>query len=76
MPTLSLRQISKIPVAERILLAERLWESIPEHSDQLALSASQLHELDRRPDALESNSAKTTSWPQVKAKMRARRVWK
>ena len=73
MASLTLRQISKIPVAERILLAEKLWESIPEHSDQIGLTSFQMRELDNRLDRLEKGGVRTVSWSQVKTKMRARR---
>lgn len=73
MATLTSRQISKIPVAERILLAEKLWESIPEHSDQIGLTSFQMRELDNRLDSLEKGRVRTISWPQVKAKMRPSR---
>ncbi|MBN2188774.1 MAG: addiction module protein [Chitinispirillaceae bacterium] len=74
MASLTLRQINKIPVAERILMAERLWESIPEHSDKVGLTSFQVRELDDRLDRLEKGRLRTASWPQVKAKMRARRA--
>jgi putative addiction module component (TIGR02574 family) len=74
MAVLTSRQINKIPVAERILLAEKLWESIPAHSDQIGLSSSQVRELDKRLDCLEKDDVRTVSWPQVKAKMHARRT--
>jgi len=70
MASLTLRQINKIPVAERILMAEKLWESIPEHSDELGLTSFQVRELDDRLDRLEKGRVRTASWPQVKAKMR------
>jgi putative addiction module component (TIGR02574 family) len=73
MASLTLRQINKIPVAERILLAEKLWESIPENSDQIGLTSIQKHELDNRLDSLEKGRVRTVSWSQVKTKMHARR---
>jgi putative addiction module component (TIGR02574 family) len=73
MASLTLRQINKIPVSERILLAEKLWESIPEHSDQIGLTTFQMRELDNRLDRLEKGRGRTVTWTQVKAKMRARR---
>ena len=73
MASLTLRQINKIPVAERILLAEKLWESIPEHSDQIGLTPFQMRELDNRLDSLEKGRVRTVSWSQAKAKMHARR---
>jgi putative addiction module component (TIGR02574 family) len=73
MTSLTLRQIKKIPVAERILLAEKLWESIPENSEQIGLTSFQMRELDNRLNCLEKGRVRTVSWPQVKAKMRARR---
>jgi putative addiction module component (TIGR02574 family) len=73
---LSDRQIKSLPVSERIFLAERLWQSIPENSEELALSTDQKKELIRRLDSLEKGHAKTTTWKNVRTKMRASRSCK
>jgi putative addiction module component (TIGR02574 family) len=76
MPSITLRDIKKLSVAERIVLAEKIWESIPEHSDELDLTDSQKRELNRRLDTLQNKTAKLTTWPQVRAKLRERRMCK
>lgn len=76
MPAITLRDIKKLSVAERIMLAEKIWESIPEHSDELDLTDAQKRELSRRLDAIQNNTAKFTTWPHVRAKLRERRMCK
>jgi putative addiction module component (TIGR02574 family) len=46
---------------------EKIWESIPEHSDELDLTDAQKHELNRRLDAIQNKTAKFTTWPHVRA---------
>jgi hypothetical protein len=38
--TISMKDIQKLSVAERIILAEKIWDSIPENSDELTISAA------------------------------------
>ncbi|MGI8427064.1 MAG: addiction module protein [Actinomycetota bacterium] len=44
-------EIIRLPVEERLALAEEIWESIRSQPDQLDLTESQRRELDRRADA-------------------------
>ena len=76
MPSITLRDIKKLSVAERIVLAEKIWESIPEHSDELDLTDDQKHELNRRLDSIQNKTAKFTTWPQVRVKLREKRMCK
>ena len=76
MPPITLQDIKKLSVAERIVLAGKIWESIPEHSDELDLTGAQKRELSRRLDAIQNKTAKFTTWPQVRAKLRERRMCK
>jgi putative addiction module component (TIGR02574 family) len=76
MPSITMREINKLGVAQKILLAEKIWESIPENSDALALTSEQKKELDRRLALLENGRIKTTTWPRTLAKMRAKRLCK
>jgi len=71
--TISMKEISKLSVAQRIVLAEKIWDSIPENSEELFLTKAQNNELNKRLDALESGTAKTVSWNQVKNKLRIRK---
>lgn len=70
---ISMKEINRLSVAERIVLAERIWDSIPEECDEFAISSSDKQELDRRLDSLESGRSKRVSWPQVKRVLRMRR---
>jgi putative addiction module component (TIGR02574 family) len=69
MTATAIREINKMGVAERIMLAERIWDSIPRHSEELSLSASQMRDLDRRINALEQGRCRTTTWGKVKKKL-------
>jgi putative addiction module component (TIGR02574 family) len=71
--TISMKDIQKLSVAEKILLAEKIWDSIPENTDELSISASDKKTLDSRIDKLESGKAKIVSWDGLKNKLRARR---
>ncbi len=54
--------ISQLSVAERIQLAEDLWDSILEQQEKLPLSQAQQQELDRRLENYQKNSANGSSW--------------
>jgi putative addiction module component (TIGR02574 family) len=69
----SMKEINRLSIAERIVLAERIWESIPEDSNEFAISPSDKRELDRRLDCLEAGKSRTVSWPELKRTLRMRR---
>jgi len=69
----TMKEISRLSVAERIVLAEKIWESIPEESQEAAISPSDRRELDRRLDSLEAGKSRTVTWPEVKRTLRMRR---
>ena len=58
---------SKLSVAERIQLAEDLWDSIPESPD-IALNDAQKAELDRRLEDLEQHPDAGEPWEVVRAR--------
>lgn len=60
---------SKLSIAERIQLAEDLWESIPEEGADVPLTEAQKAELDRRLDDLERNPDAGESWEVVRARL-------
>jgi len=62
---------SKLSVAERIQLAEELWDSIPESAD-VTLSDGQKAELDRRLEDLERHPDAGEPWEVVRARLYAR----
>ena len=62
---------SKLTVAERIQLAEDLWESIPESAD-IFLTDAQKAELDRRLKDLEQHPDTGEHWEVVRARLYGR----
>ncbi|MEA5568092.1 addiction module protein [Anabaena sp. UHCC 0399] len=61
--------ISQLSVAERIQLAEDLWDSISEQAEYVTLSEVQKQELDRRLASYQNNPANSSSWEDVKKRL-------
>ena len=59
---------SKLSVAERIRLAEDLWDSTPE-SAEIPLTDAQKAELDRRLEDLEQHPDAGDPWEVVRARL-------
>lgn len=73
MPSTTLSQLLKLPADERAELAMALWDSLSdaEREAELALTAEQEAELDRRwAEHLESPEA-AVPWDDVRRKLRA-----
>lgn len=66
----SLADLLKLSEAERIQLAQDLWDSIPVRSDALPLSAEQLEEMERR--LAEHRTAPRTATPADEARAQLR----
>ncbi|MBN4002107.1 addiction module protein [Nostoc sp. LPT] len=62
--------ISELSIAERIQLAEDLWDSILEQQEELPLSSTQQQELDRRLENYKKNPTSGSSWEEVKKRLR------
>jgi putative addiction module component (TIGR02574 family) len=60
---------SKLSIAERIQLAEDLWDSIPPEGADVALTEAQKAELARRLEDLERNPDAGESWEVVRARL-------
>jgi putative addiction module component (TIGR02574 family) len=73
MPPAILKSALKLSKAERILLAERLWDSVAEQDAPLKLTRGQQRELDRRLKRLDKTGPKGSSWVTVKARITRRR---
>ena len=65
--------ISKLSVAERIQLAEDLWDSVAAETGELPLPEAQAAELDRRLAELERDPESGESWALVRERI-ARRL--
>ena len=71
MNTLTLQGIQQLSVAERIQLAEDIWDSIATAPETLGLTKSQQHELDNRLEAHRQDSDAGSSWAEVKARLQS-----
>ena len=61
--------IQSLSTPERILLAEKLWDSVRNRSDEIELSKEQIQLLESRLSALESDGEFGDSWENVKARI-------
>ncbi|MBO1065391.1 MULTISPECIES: addiction module protein [Nostocales] len=61
--------ISELSIAERIQLAEDLWDSILEQQEEFPLSPAQQQELDQRLENYKKNPTNGSSWEEVKKRL-------
>jgi len=57
--------IQELSVSERILLAEKLWDSVRYKSDEIELTTDQMSLLDSRLAALKADGDLGDSWENV-----------
>lgn len=62
-------EISQLSIAERIQLAEDLWDSILEQQDALPLTDAQKQELDRRLERYQQDPMTGSTWEEVKQRL-------
>ena len=55
-----------LTASERIILAEKLWDSVVDDGSTLELSDAQINELDKRLDSYLLDKDKGSSWNEVK----------
>ncbi len=60
---------SRLTVAERIQLAEDLWDSLAEAPEVLALTDAQRAELDRRMEAHRTHPNATIPWESLRQEL-------
>jgi putative addiction module component (TIGR02574 family) len=70
MRSITLEEVLRLPVPERIRVVEAIWDSIAETPDAVELTDEQRAELDRRLEALENDPDSGSSWSDVRE-----RVW-
>jgi putative addiction module component (TIGR02574 family) len=63
----------QLSVAERILLVERIWDSIAAEEPLLPLTSAQKEELDRRLEAYRQSPDRGSSWEEVRTRLRAKK---
>jgi putative addiction module component (TIGR02574 family) len=69
MASVSLSELLHLSVAERIQLAEDLWDSVAAHPEQVETAPEQLAELEKRLAELDENPQGGESWDEVKARI-------
>jgi putative addiction module component (TIGR02574 family) len=69
MSRVTFAELLHLSPAERIQLAEDLWDSVAAHPEQVETSPEQLAELERRLAELDENPEAGESWDQVKARL-------
>jgi putative addiction module component (TIGR02574 family) len=62
----SLADIEQLSVAERIQLAEDIWDTIAASPEQVTVTPAQQSELDRRLEAYRQNPQTGAPWREVK----------
>jgi putative addiction module component (TIGR02574 family) len=62
-------EISHLSIAERIQLAEDLWDSILDRQDEISLDKAQQQELDRRLAGHHQDSTVGSTWEVVKQRL-------
>jgi len=61
--------IQELSVSERIILAEKLWDSVASESVTIDIPAAQIKELDRRLNTFEKDKNIGSPWEEVKARI-------
>jgi putative addiction module component (TIGR02574 family) len=69
MARLSHDEILQLSVAERVQLAEEIWDSIATSPEALPVTDAQKQELDRRLELQSADPNRGTSWPEVRSKL-------
>ena len=69
MGEMSLSDLLKLPVAERIRLVEAIWDSIAAAPEALQLTDAEREELDQRWNAYERDPSLGSPWAEVRARI-------
>ena len=69
MAEISLSDVLDLPVEERLLPAEAIWDSIAQVPESLPLPEGQRKELDRRLQAYYENPESGSPWPEVRERL-------
>ena len=62
-------EIAQLSIAERIQLAEDLWDSILKRQDELPLSDAQKQELDQRLECYQQDPTAGSTWEEIKQRL-------
>ena len=62
-------EIQELTVSERILLAEKLWDSVLNNESEIKLTEKQIAELEKRLNTYLSDPDPGSSWSEVKQRV-------
>ena len=71
---ITLDQLLEMPTAERVELAQAIWESVAQNPDNVPLTQAQLEELERRLEAFERNPNAGSTWEFLKERKARQRA--
>ncbi len=60
-------EAKKLSIPDRILLVEKIWDTIAEENQTFDLSDAQKRELDRRLELVRNNPGQGRTWEEIKA---------
>lgn len=69
MQTVTVADVLRLSVPERIRLAQEIWDSVVEVPEAVELTPEQAEEIDRRLSAYEKDPAQGSPWPDVKKRI-------
>ncbi len=64
-------EIEQLDIAERILLAEEIWNSIAVEQERVGVTQAQKNELDRRLEHYRESPDEGCSWDEAKKRIRS-----
>lgn len=73
MMSVALTEITQLSTAERIQLAQDIWDTVADRPDAVSLSKAQAQELDRRLEAHRENPQRGSSWQEVQQRVRGQK---
>ena len=62
-------EIRQLPVSERLLLIEEIWDSLDSEAEELPLPDWHRAEIDKRLDALDQGSSTGAAWDEVRRRI-------
>ncbi len=65
-------ELMKLSTAEKIELANELWDSIPPNEEEFELTPEQRQEIERRMAEHERDPSSAIPWEEVRERLRAR----
>ena len=70
---MSIQQILKLSLSERILLVETIWDSVEADSKRIPVTEDQIRIVEKRMAEYKKNPTKVRSWDKVKRDLLAKK---